>query len=175
MAEVPIRLHTDKDGQFPRTFHRFSYGGKGVLASEPILTTGHGIGRKMEEKIELSDFERFWNAYPPRKGDRGKTPAKVLFEKAVKSGIQAETIIHGAMQYAKQEAENLNTPYIMQAQRWLRNKRWMDYQFVPQKDVPRSSQVFIREDTPQWRAWQKVKKTPCVNFGWWFPSEWPNE
>ena len=131
----------------------------------------------MEEKIDLSDFERFWNAYPPRKGDRGKTPAKVLFEKAVKSGINPEDIIHAAAQYAASEKENLNTPYIMQAQRWLRNKRWMDYQFIlvdrkyGMTTMP--GQVFIREDTPQWKAWQKVKKTPCVNFGWWFPSEWP--
>lgn len=130
----------------------------------------------------MEDFDRFWEVYPPRKGDRGKTPARVLFEKAVKSGVSAEDIIHAATQYAKAEKENLNTPFIMQAQRWLRNKRWEDYLFRPvEGGMPFRSmetgqrQVFIREDSPQWKAWQKIKKTPCVNFGWWFPSEWPNE
>lgn len=122
----------------------------------------------------MDDFDRFWEVYPPRKGDRGKTPARGLFEKAVKSGVPAEDIIHAAKQYAVSEKENLGTPFIMQAQRWLRNKRWEDYQFHPTAEShPRSGQVFIREDSPQWKVWQKIKKTPCVNFGWWFPSEWP--
>ena len=123
--------------------------------------------------MEETDFDRFWNVYPPRKGDRGKTPARALFDKAVKSGIHPEDIIRAAAQYTKAEKENLNTPFIMQAQRWLRNKRWLDFAFVPSKTLPRLCQVFVREDTPQWKAWQKVKKTPCVNFGWYFPSEWP--
>jgi hypothetical protein len=122
-----------------------------------------------------TDFDRFWNAYPPRKGDRGKTPARTLFEKAVKSGIPADDIIRAAEKYAISEKENLNTPFIMQAQRWLRNKRWEDYLFRPTAEQPRvrAGQVFVREDTPQWKAWQKIKKTPCVRFGWWFPSDWP--
>lgn len=125
-----------------------------------------------------TDFDRFWNSYPPRKGDRGKTPARALFDKAVKSGVNPEDIVHAAKQYAASEKENHNTPFIMQAQRWLRNKRWMDYQFVPSATKEAgigSAQVFVKEDTPQWKAWQKVKKTPCVNWGWYFPSEWPPE
>ncbi len=122
---------------------------------------------------EISDFDRFWDSYPPRKGDRGKTPARNLFDKAVKSGIHPEDIIRAAEKYAISEKENLNTPFIMQAQRWLRNKRWLDFAFVPSKTMPSPTQVFVREDTPQWKAWQKVKKTPCRNFGWWFSSEWP--
>ena len=129
----------------------------------------------MKEEVIESDFDRFWDAYPPRKGDRGKQPAKVLFEKAVKSGTDAETIIESARRYANTEKENLGTPFIMQAQRWLRNKRWMDFTYVPGKPGAISvvTQVFVKEGTPQWTAWQKIKKTPCVNFGWYFPSEWP--
>lgn len=124
---------------------------------------------------EETDFDRFWNAYPPRKGDRGKTPAKALFDKLVKAGMVPEDIIRAAERFSASEKDNHNTPFIMQAQRWLRNKRWTDYEFVPQPLVSTSmaGSHFIREDTLQWRAWQKIKKTPCVNFGWWFPSEWP--
>ncbi len=127
----------------------------------------------MKEDKELSGFDRFWEVYPQRKGDRAKTPARVLFEKAVKSGVSADEIIRAAEKYAVAEKENSNTPFIMQAQRWLRNKRWLDFAFAPSKILPSPNQVFVREDTPQWKAWQKVKKTPCVNFGWYFPSEWP--
>lgn len=37
--------------------------------------------------------------------------------------------------------------------------------------------VFVREDTPQWHAWEKHlgKRLPSKNFGWWLPSEWPPE
>jgi hypothetical protein len=123
---------------------------------------------------EESDFDRFWNVYPTRKGDRAKQPAKILFEKAVKSGANAKDIIAAAGRYANIESENSNTPFIMQAQRWLRNKRWKDYEFVPPEvSTSMAGSHFIREDTSQWKAWQKIKKTPCVNFGWWFPSEWP--
>lgn len=80
----------------------------------------------MEEKKELSDFDRFWEAYPPRKGDRAKQPARVLFEKAIKS-VPPKVIIESAKRYAESEKENINTPFIMQAQKWLRNKRWLDY------------------------------------------------
>lgn len=136
------------------------------------------------EKEEKTDFDRFWDVYPVRKGDRAKQPSKVLFDKAVKSGVSAEDIIHAAMQYAVSEKENLGTPFIMQAQRWLRNKRWLDFKFEPSQ--PSSSEkepttVFLREDTPQWVAWQryllktKGKRSPMQNFGWWFPSEWPPE
>lgn len=125
--------------------------------------------------MDDTDFDRFWNAYPPRKGDKAKQPARALFDKAVKSGVSADLMIDSARRYAISEKESANTPFIMQAQRWLRNKRWVDFEPLVASTPTESPKVFVREDTPQWKAWQKVKKTPCVNFGWWFPSEWPPE
>jgi hypothetical protein len=129
---------------------------------------------------EIDDFELFWNSYPPRKGDKAKQPAKVLFEKAVKSGIPPQDLIEAAKKYAASETANHNTPFIMQAQRWLRNKRWLDYQYEPTQAARDGvTQIFISEETPNWTAWQEYlrrttgKGSPCVNFGWWFPSSWP--
>lgn len=122
-----------------------------------------------------TDFDRFRKAYPSRSGDRAWNPARVLFDKAVKAGTAANIIIDAAKRYAVEEAHNSGTPFIMQAQRWLRNKRWVDYpppETTPGQP-PSPSLIFIREDTEQWKAWQRVKKTPCKNWGWWFPSEWP--
>ena len=37
--------------------------------------------------------------------------------------------------------------------------------------------IFVNEGTPQWKAWcaHLGKRPPMVNFGWYFPSEWPPE
>ncbi len=128
--------------------------------------------------MKETDFDRFWEVYPPRKGDRAKGPARILFEKYIKSGIPADTIINSASRFAAMESTKVGTEFIMQAQRWLRNKRWQDFTYEPGKPETITvlpAKVFIREGTPQWKAWQKYKSTPCVNFGWWFPTEWPPE
>lgn len=45
-----------------------------------------------------------------------------------------------------------------------------------------ASRVWVAEGSPQWAAWQQVKKTPVTENrerrnerGWYFPSEWPPE
>lgn len=44
---------------------------------------------------------------------------------------------------------------------------------------PPDRQVFVAVDTPEWRAWQQVKRTPHYRSdehkadGWTFPSRWP--
>lgn len=129
-----------------------------------------------------ADFDSFWKAYPARKGDRAKGPALLLFDKHVKSGIDPKLIIDAAKKFCAQESEKIGTEFIMQAQRWLRNRRWLDYVDEPSEAL-RASTVgagwFIQEGSPQWVSWQdytirtKGKRTPVRNFGWWFPSEWP--
>lgn len=48
-----------------------------------------------------------------------------------------------------------------------------------EEGVPIKTTVFIKDDTPQWRAWQDYLKattghgSPCKDFGWRFPTEWP--
>jgi hypothetical protein len=132
-------------------------------------------------KTDNPDFDSFWNAYPRRLGDEGKGPAKDLFEKAVKSGINPKDIIFAAKKYAELEKPRAGTQYIMQAQKWLRHRRWEDFPAPTLLEAPVPTQVFVRDDSPQWLAWQdylkktKGKGSPCVNFGWHFPSEWPPE
>ncbi len=133
----------------------------------------------MTRKTDNPDFDSFWNAYPRRSGDEGKTPAKLLFEKAVKSGIAPLQIIFAALKFAELEKPRAGTIYIQQAQKWLRHRRWEDF---PQSELlPAKPSVFIKEGTPQWEAWQSYllkttgKHSPSKNFGWWFPSASPPE
>lgn len=130
---------------------------------------------------EETDFDRFWKAYPARKGDKAKQPARVLFEKHIRAGVEPLAIIDGAKKYAELESSKIGTEFIMQAQRWLRNKRWMDFEYIPLerfRTAP-ATKVFVREDSEAWKAWQahllktQGKRSPVRNFGWYFPTEWP--
>ena len=45
-------------------------------------------------------------------------------------------------------------------------------------DLKARFKVFVAKGTPQWNAWQSLRKTPCTmsesgKTGWWFRSEWP--
>lgn len=75
----------------------------------------------------LEDFDRFWLAYPKRRGSNPKMPARVKFGRIVGEGIEAAAIIAGAKAYAESEASNVGTPYIAQAVTWLNQRRWEDY------------------------------------------------
>lgn len=82
-------------------------------------------------------FEEFWKAYPKRDGANPKEPAAKLFRAAVRAGTAAADIIAGARQCAVADAKNVGTPYIPQAVKWLRDKRWRDYQAgPPETDKP---------------------------------------
>ncbi|NGX96065.1 MAG: hypothetical protein G4V63_12830 [Candidatus Afipia apatlaquensis] len=72
-------------------------------------------------------FDEFWKSYPRRDGANPKEPARKLFAAAIKAGENPEAIIAGARRCAMADAKNVGTPYIPQAVKWLRDKRWQDY------------------------------------------------
>jgi hypothetical protein len=72
-------------------------------------------------------FEELKKVYPKRKGGDPGPPAAKLFLAAVKSGTDPQIIIDGAKRFAIEERQNINTPYIPQLVKWLRDKRWLDY------------------------------------------------
>lgn len=72
-------------------------------------------------------FEEFWEAYPKRDGANPKAPAQKVYAAAVKAGIEQQEIIDGAKACAKKDRDKIGTPYIPQAVKWLRDKRWGDY------------------------------------------------
>lgn len=74
-----------------------------------------------------NQFEEFWKAYPRRQGANPKSPARKLFDTAVKQGATPSEIIEGARRCAAADSEKIGTPYIPQAVKWLRDKRWQDY------------------------------------------------
>jgi DNA-binding transcriptional ArsR family regulator len=72
-------------------------------------------------------FEELRKAYPRRKGGDPGPPAAKLFLAALKAGTDPQIIIDGARRFAVEESQNINTPYIPQLVKWLRDKRWLDH------------------------------------------------
>jgi hypothetical protein len=77
------------------------------------------------DKESSEGFERFWLAYPRRKGSNPKHPARLKFSRAVKSGVDPEAIISGAKNYAQEACPG--TEFICMAVTWLNQRRWEDY------------------------------------------------
>jgi len=75
-----------------------------------------------------ADFEKFWSAYPKRAGQNPKKPARHMFAKLVRGGVDPNDIIDGAKKYAKQMAgeRKFNTEFVAQAKTWLNQERWKD-------------------------------------------------
>lgn len=75
-------------------------------------------------------FETFWSTYPKRDGANPREPARKRFKAAVKSGADPDSIILSARRYADEMRQKgqFGTPYVAQAQTWLGQQRWFDYQ-----------------------------------------------
>lgn len=73
-------------------------------------------------------FEEFWKEYPKRRGDNPKNPARKLFEAAVKQGVDPDAILRGLRRAKEKNRDKIGTEFIPQAVKWLRDRRWEDYQ-----------------------------------------------
>jgi hypothetical protein len=96
------------------------------------------------------EFEEFWKAYPRRQGANPKTPAFKAFDAAVKSGADPAEIIAGATKTAIADRDKIGTPFIPQAVKWLRDRRWEDYA----GPVNPTSVVTITPADRSWNAWK---------------------
>lgn len=128
-------------------------------------------------------FAEFWLAYPRRDGPNPRKPAEQRFSSLVKAGVDPRMMIEAAKKLAVDEAArgNVGTRFIPQAVTWLNQQRWADHAAVAAQQQAEAaehlaSQVHVKADTPQWRAWAShLGKSPPQdrNFGWYFDSEWP--
>jgi hypothetical protein len=124
-----------------------------------------------------ADFFVFKETYPKRGGSNPWQPAEKLFREALKAGHDSQSIIVGCRLYRDECDRNkiTGTEKVAQAQTWLRQARFIDYQPTvavgPQK-------IFVRDDTPAGKAWIEYERTvgkaaPRKNDGWWRETLWP--
>jgi hypothetical protein len=72
-------------------------------------------------------FNEFWKAYPSRgKASNPRKPARELFEKHLKNGIDPDEIIAGARKGIGTNSDKAGTEFVPQAVKWLRDERWRD-------------------------------------------------
>jgi hypothetical protein len=118
-------------------------------------------------------FEKFKAAYPRRKGSNPWKPARAQFDIALKSGADPAKIIAAVRAGVGYDTEKINTEYIPQAVKWLRDRRWEDHQPVEAVALTGFYAVF---GSPQLEAWDKTKPGGYPRDkagGWRFPTEWP--
>jgi uncharacterized protein YdaU (DUF1376 family) len=144
-------------------------------------------------QIVNDPFEKFWDAYPQRKGANPRKPAKEKFEKLVRDGADPNEIIRAAKRYtvALASEQKIDTVYVAQAVTWLNQERWRDDMPKPapaQEDSPFDGKFFAPIDSTQWQAWHRYLLThgthrgatsapnlPGSNGrrGWYFDEEYP--
>lgn len=79
---------------------------------------------KMSESDLVNDFESTWKEYPNKKG---KSKAFTSYKKAIKDGVDNQTIINGISAYKKEiEIKRTSPEYIAHGSTWFSNKRWED-------------------------------------------------
>ncbi len=82
------------------------------------------------DSLPTRQFEIFWRTYPSRgRHSNSKKPARAKFEAALKRGVAAADIIRGAENFAVYvEREGTEPKFVAQAQTWLNQERWVQYQ-----------------------------------------------
>lgn len=79
---------------------------------------------KMSESDLVNDFESIWKEYPNKKG---KAKAFTSYKKAIKDGVDNQTIINGISAYKKEiEIKRTDPEYIAHGSTWFSQKRWED-------------------------------------------------
>jgi len=99
--------------------------------------------------VRLNDFERFWKAYPDRKGNP-KKPAVDAWRAAVRRGVDPEVMIRGAEGYARHCREQASADpswresLIAHARTWLSQARWEEYAEAPAPRMRKASEEEAR-------------------------------
>ena len=140
--------------------------------SEPDLTSPSLTSDLTNDpQTELAPFERFWRAMPSP-NPAAKASAQAAFVRLDPAG-RAQAIA-AAARYASAFAAKPTTHPISPT-RFLRERCFEGY--GPSSDAAETPAVFVRLDTPQWRAWTAYRGKPIPlnreGTGWHFPSEWP--
>ena len=108
----------------------------------------------------------------PLPNPAAKAAAQVAFDR-LDAADRAQAVA-AAGRYASAFAAKPTTHPISPV-RFIRERCFEGY--GPPSTVAEAASVFVRLDTPQWRAWTAYRGRPIPlnreGTGWHFPSEWP--
>lgn len=127
--------------------------------------------RKRREKYP-DDFEVFWTAYPTD-ALMSKKAASVCWARL---DDEAKQLVMTSLPAFKAYCSSHPDYRPVHANRYLGQERYVGFAATAAKIAGR---VFVAVDSPEWEAWQRVKRTPRYRSeehkveGWHFPSRWP--
>ena len=104
---------------------------------------------KLPEKDLKSDFDSIWKEYPNKKG---KAKAFTSYKKAIKDGVDNQTIINGISAYRKEiEIKRTEPEYIAHGSTWFSQQRWEDdYQTNQNKPLDLDNVFDETDNSAQW-------------------------
>ena len=104
---------------------------------------------KLPEKDLKSDFEIIWKEYPNKKG---KAKAFTAYKKAIKGGVDKQTIINGISAYKKEiDIKRTEPEYVAHGSTWFSQKRWEDdYQINQSKPFDLDNVFDEKDNSDQW-------------------------
>ena len=111
---------------------------------------------KLPEKDLKSDFDSIWKEYPNKKG---KAKAFTSYKKAIKEGIDNQTIINGISAYKKEiEIKRTEPEYVAHGSTWFSQQRWEDdYQTNQSKPLDLDNVFDEKDNADQWARWEERK------------------
>lgn len=94
------------------------------LTKQSTNNTNKQMSNKLPEKDLKEDFDSIWKEYPNKKG---KARAFTAYKKAIKDGVDNQTIINGIRAYKKEiEIKRTEPEYIKHGANWFRDWNWED-------------------------------------------------
>lgn len=119
------------------------------------------------------DFEKFWTEYPTDALMSKKETHAAWQRLSAEDQADAFASIPGFRAYCSDKIDYRP----VHACRYLSQRRFEGFLSLARKSV---AQVFVLQDTPEWHAWQSVRKTAVTENrqmrgarGWWFEARWP--
>ena len=111
---------------------------------------------KLPEKDLKSDFDSIWKEYPNKKG---KAKAFTAYKKAIKDGVDNQTIINGISYYKKEiEIKRTEPEYIAHGSTWFGQQRWEDdYQTNQNKPLDLDNVFDETDNSDQWARLEERK------------------
>lgn len=119
-------------------------------------------GKKQQDKTDPDRWEEFWDAYPRKSGGDIRS-ACLEYLHVIDSGVEPETLIKAAEALAAKTTKETER-YLPSAEKWLRNKAWMQAEFQDDKKEPQKTH--IPAETPPEKRVQPVNLVTDV-------IEWP--
>lgn len=103
---------------------------------------------KTDDKESLKNrFEALWKLYPKK---QGKDKAFKSYQRAIKDGVEDETILNGLKNYLKQiEVQKTEQQFIKNGSTWFNQKCWDD-EYITKSEPVRNRRGYEREVDIEW-------------------------